>query len=94
MNTVDTDKSTTDTAIDVDKDCRSILGKRSAPKRMKDEGKGNKIVVRNATVNALPNDCVAITIDTFRDMKVQLDEHQVTIKGLRDELSTQRDLVK
>ena len=27
-------------------------------------------------------------------MKVQLGEHQVTIKGLRDELSTQRDLVK
>ena len=97
MNTVDTDKPTTDTAIDVgkdSKDSKSILGKRSAPKRMNDEGKADKEVGRNATIGALPNDCVAITIDTFRDMKVQLDEHQVTIKGLQDELSTQRDLVK
>ena len=97
MNTVDSEKTTTDTAIDFDKDAKGntcIPLKRPAPKRMKDGVKVDKKVGRNATVGTLPNNCVAITIDTFRDMKIQLDEHQVTIQGLQDELSTQRDLVK
>ena len=41
MNPDDSAKSTTDTAIDVDIECKSILGKRSAPNRMKDEEAGN-----------------------------------------------------
>ena len=113
-------KSTTDTAIDVDIEYKSILGKRSAPKRKRsksasnestdedeDEENGNETpkrvvvvldgnnkVVCNAAVNALPNDCVVITINTFSDMKVQLDDQQVTINRLRSDLAEQRDLVK
>ena len=98
MNTVDSDKTKADTAIDVDKDAKSntcIPLKRPAPKRMKDEVKvDDKKVRRNVTIDAFPNDCVAITIATFREMKMQIDEHQVTVQGLQDELSTQRDLVK
>ena len=93
MNTVDSDKTKDDTAIDVDKDANTL--KRPAPKRMKDEVKvDDKKVRRNVTIDAFPNDCVAITIATFREMKMQIDEHQVTVQGLQDELSRQRDLVK
>ena len=55
---------------------------------------GNNKVVCNATVNALPNDCVVITVNTFSDMKVQIDHQQVTINRLRSNLAEQHDLVK
>ena len=55
---------------------------------------GNNKVVCNTAVNALPNDCVVITISTFGDMKVQLEDQQVTINRLRSDLAEQRDSVK
>ena len=102
------DKETSDTAIDVDIECKSILGKRLAPKGKKDEEEngnkrtervvmvldGNSKVVCNAAVNALPNDCVVVTINTFSDMKVQIADQHVTINRLRSDLAEQRDLVK